>query len=161
VFGRLPSPAGNAIDLPGAMQSGLGRRKAQEKLRPVGDPTGLPMKARAGSRPLAALPARGLLPQDEPVSESPPPENMPPIEPDELPDSEPPAGAGLRVPDLRAVDFRLDFLAALLALLFFAPARPCLRAGADCLVFFDFLALDFAFFAFFAMIASRSVAGQV
>lgn len=46
-----------------------------------------------------------------------------------------------------------DFFGAL----FFATTRFFLRAGAAFTRFFVFLAFDFAFFAFFAMIASRSL----
>jgi hypothetical protein len=70
--------------------------------------------------------------------------------------------AGLRE-DLRAVDFarRADFFAPIFfAVLLFAPARLFLRAGAAFLAFFAFV-FDFDLFAFFAMIGSRSVAGQV
>ena len=55
-------------------------------------------------------------------------------------------------------DFGFTFLADFLAaLFFFATTRFFLRAGAAFTRFFVFLAFDFAFFAFFAMIASRSL----
>ena len=81
----------------------------------------------------------------------------------ELSDGAPEEVADLREVDLRAVDFarRADFFVPIFfAVLFFAPARLFLRAGAAFLAFFAF-AFDFAFFAFFAMIGSRSVAGKV
>ena len=118
----------------------------------------------------------GPRPYEEPPSEPPPPKGVwePPIgvlaEPQELPESELSAGAAgvadFLGADLRAGDFarRPDFFATLfVAVLFFAPARRFLRAGAAFLAFIAF-AFDFAFFAFFAffaMIGSRSVAGQV
>ena len=49
------------------------------------------------------------------------------------------------------------FLADFFGALFFATTRFFLRAGAAFTRFFVFLAFDFAFFAFFAMIASRSL----
>jgi hypothetical protein len=51
----------------------------------------------------------------------------------------------------------LAFGFAFLALLFFAATRFFLRAGAVFFPAFRFFVLDFAFFAFFAMIASRSL----
>ena len=54
-----------------------------------------------------------------------------------------------------ALDFA--FLADFFGALFFATTRFFLRAGAAFTRFFVFLAFDFAFFAFFAMIASRSL----
>lgn len=49
------------------------------------------------------------------------------------------------------------FLADFFGALFFATTRFFLRAGAAFTRFFAFLVFDFAFFAFFAMIASRSL----
>src|SRR6476661_4816029 len=49
------------------------------------------------------------------------------------------------------------FLADFFGALFFATTRFFLRAGAAFTRFFAFLAFDFAFFTFFAMIASRSL----
>lgn len=49
------------------------------------------------------------------------------------------------------------FLADFFGALFFATTRFFLRAGAALTRFFAFLVFDFAFFAFFAMIASRSL----
>ena len=56
-----------------------------------------------------------------------------------------------------ALAFGFVFLADFLAALFFATTRFFLRAGAALTRFFAFLVFDFAFFAFFAMIASRSL----
>src|SRR6267142_703740 len=56
-----------------------------------------------------------------------------------------------------ALAFGCIFLADFLAALFFAATRFFLRAGAAFTRFFAFLVFDFAFFAFFAMIASRSL----
>jgi len=49
------------------------------------------------------------------------------------------------------------FLADFFGALFFATTRFFLRAGAAFTRFFVFLVFDFSFFAFFAMIASRSL----
>src|SRR3954453_16456296 len=57
-----------------------------------------------------------------------------------------------------AFAFGFAFLADILAaLFFFATTRFFLRAGAAFTRFFAFLVFDFAFFSFFAMIASRSL----